>query len=399
MPPLPRNPFAPRMGMEPPLFAGRERALKDFNILLNGTGKSLLLYGLRGYGKTVMLNHMRDVARAYKDEQAPKRWVVSSRADQIVTLGMDFERQAEMIAVDLAEKIQPGSKALSNLLRFASSIEEVGAASVSIKRQVTTPRASASAHQHIIDLFVRVAEMAKDHKCGVLLMFDELQALDSVGLSALLTALSVVPEKDQYFAMVAAGLPSVRAKCNAAFNSFDKLFEHEKLGDLAEPEVRQALQKPAQDSGKPFSTEALAKVKDIVRGYPYLVQFYGFWLWEDATGSQITLEDIERLRSAIGVRLIETFYEPKWVSCSKVAKRYLSAMASISGLKINAKIEALLGVSHGHTLRERTELLRLGLVYEVDDDHLDADMLALEFAYPFFGEYLRKEHPFSPPDR
>jgi len=391
---LPKNPFAPKMGMEPPLFAGRERALKDFKILLNGTGKSLLLYGLRGYGKTVMLNHMRDLARDYKDDQSPKRWVVSSRAAQAITPGMNFEHQAEIIALDLVEKIRPGSKALQGLLKFAGSIEEMGAAGVTVKRQIATARASASAHQHIVDLFCEVAQLAKSRDCGVLLVFDELQALDPTSLSALLTALAVAPDKDQYFAMVAAGLPSVRAKCNAAFNSFDKLFEHEKLGDLTDAEVRQALQKPAQDSGKPFSAEALARMQAIVRGYPYLVQFYGFWLWEDSAGSQITLEDLERLKPAIGSRLLETFYEPKWADSTKVARRYLLAMAATSGLKANVKIAGLLGVAPNHTLRERTELLKAGLVYEVDDDELDADMIALEFAYPFFGDYLRKEHPF-----
>ncbi len=391
--PTQRNPFTPRLGAEPPVLVGRDDAMRDFGRLLNGTGKPLLIHGLRGYGKTVLLNHMRDVARAYRDERAPKRWVVSSRADQTITPNLNFERTAEVIATDLLEKINPGSKALKGLMKFAGSIEEVGAGGVSIKRRLADPTVAAGVHQHIIDLFLRVVEEATSCGAGVLLVFDELQALDPVNLSALLTALSVATGKDEYFSMVAAGLPSLRGKCSRALESMDKLFELEELEALGRKDAERALHEPAKESGKPFTAEALAKTLAMMRGYPYFVQFYGFWLWEDALGNEITVADIDRLKPAIGRRLISTFYDPKWIACSKPARQYLAAMAALRRVTVaNAAVAARLGVQPRHLLRPRSELLEAGLIYEGDDDDLASDEIAVAFAYPFLGEDLRKDH-------
>jgi hypothetical protein len=242
---------------------------------------------------------------------------VSSRAEQTITPNLDFERKAEIIAADLIEKINPGSKALKGLLKFAGSIEEVGAAGISIKRKLADPSVAAGVHQHIIDLFVRVVEEASSCEVGVLLVFDELQALDPVNLSALWTALSVASDRDQYFSMIAAGLPSLRSKCVRALESMDKLFESEELEALGREDAERALRDPAAASGKPFTDQALAKTLGMMRGYPYFVQFYGFWLWDDAVGSEITVQDIDRLKPVVGRRLINTFYLPKWEACSK----------------------------------------------------------------------------------
>lgn len=387
-----KNPFTPRLDAEPPVMVGRAYALDDFDRLLRGVGKPLLIYGLRGYGKTVLLNHMRDLARAYESKDTPRRWAVSSRADQMITEGLDFERKAEIIAADLMEKINPGSKALQGMLKFAGSIEQVGP----VKRKISDPKAAASMHQHIIDLFVKVVEEASSCDAGVLLVFDELQAMDRISLSALLTALSVAPGKNEHFAMVAAGLPSVRAQCNAAFNSFDKLFEHPELKALQKAEAETALRVPAAATGKPFTPEALERTLKLTHGYPYFVQFYGFWLWEDAAGDEITGSDIDRQKPSIGERLLSTFYEPKWEGCKKPARRYLSAMASLDGEAIpNSKVIKVMEVRSGDTYVARAELLRDGLIYETDSDDLAGDEIAFAFAYPYLRDFLRKKHPFK----
>lgn len=385
------NPFSPGAGAPPPELVGREEVLEQARILLGRIKqrrpeKSMILTGLRGVGKTVLLNNIEHLARgagyrttlleAYEDKPLPALIVPDLRR-----LLYELDRLAGAGA-----KVKRG---LAVLRSFISGIRvSVGEATFGLDIEPEPGAAdSGDIEIDLPNLFVAIGEAAEDKGTAIALLIDEIQYLSAKELGGLIMAMHKVQQRQLPIVLVAAGLPILPALAGESKSYAERLFAFPNIGALSEGDAAKALQEPAQKAGVAFEGAALTEIYRLTEGYPYFLQEWGYQAWNLAERSPITLQVIQTASARVITRLDQNFFRVRFDRLTPSEKTFLRAMAELgAGPHRTSDVAQLRGVRVTSLGPVRARLLQKGMIYSPAHG-----MVA--FSVPLFDDFLRRSIP------
>lgn len=385
-----RNPFTPGAGSQPPLLVGRDAQIEAMTVAVRRLAigrfeRSIMLKGLRGVGKTVLLNEFGRIAKQQGWIHAHLEATEDIRiatATAVLTRRVLLELNARARAKDRA------ARALGVLRSFITVHVPLGtgAGSLVIDFESQPGRAdSGELDGDLSGLFTEVGETARDSGTGVLLTIDEIQYLGRRELSALIIGLHRVSQLSLPFLVAGAGLPSLPGLAGEARSYAERLFRYVDIGSLGHTDASQALILPAEEEGAGWTTEAVARVIHDTKGYPYFLQEFGKQAWNLAAGPRITLEDVDAATILAVDDLDQGFFRARIDKTTDAERDYLRAMASLGGPGPyrSGDVSAHLGKKTTQTGPTRDSLIKRGLCYA--PRHGD-----LAFTVPMFDEFIRR---------
>lgn len=370
-------------------MAGRDEIIRDCDIALTRVlagrpARGILLTGLRGVGKTVLLNIIRDQASAMRYQvdllEAPEGGTLASQI--IPTL--------RQILLRLSTKAKAGDivqKALRVLKSFQISAN-VGGMDFGLKHDPEIGTAdSGIIERDLSDLLVSVGEAARAESVGVAILIDEVQYLSDADLSALIVAVHKVTQRQLPVIVMGAGLPSLPGLSGDAKSYAERLFRYPRIGALNARDARAALAEPAEKLGVSFEEHALDEVVRITEGYPYFIQEWGSAIWDLSDGPIITFDDVQKAGGEATRRLDESFFRVRLNRVTDAEQRYLRAMAELgSGSCKSADVARILGKSTNSFGPVRDGLIRKGMIYSSRHG-------ALDFTVPLFDQFMHRAMP------
>ncbi len=385
------NPFAPGAGTPPPELAGRDELRETVRVALERVRrglptKSILMVGLRGVGKTVLLDRMREDAEAaglqtVRIEAPEARSLPAILAPQL--------RQA-LLRLSRTERARThAERALRGLVGFAKALKlKYQDIEVGFDFEPEPGLADNGDLEHDLQALFEVAGMAaKMAGTSLVLFIDELQYVEEEQLAALITALHRTAQRRLPVVLVGAGLPQLRGQMGRAKSYAERLFDFPEIGPLPETAARRAIAKPAVDQGVEFAPDALASILRQAQGYPYFLQEWGKHAWDTAATSPITRSDVERASASAVAALDESFFRVRFDRLTPLEKRYLRAMAALGpGPHRSGDIAAVLGrpvTSLGPT---RGQLIAKGMIWS--PNHGDT-----AFTVPLFDQFMARVMP------
>ncbi|MBX7132354.1 MAG: ATP-binding protein [Fimbriimonadaceae bacterium] len=385
------NPFSPGAGAPPPELVGRGEILEQARILFGRTlvgrqEKSLIMTGLRGVGKTVLLHEIKLRAHeagfktifveASEDKKLPDLLVPHLRS-----LLFDLDRMA-----GISEKVKRSLRVFRsfvgtpqvtiNDVTFGLSYDpEIGIAD------------SGDLQADLTSLFICVAEAAKDRSTGVALLIDEIQYLSEQELAALIMAMHRLQQETLPFLLIAAGLPTIPALAGSAKSYAERLFSYPDVGALSRVDSDLALQEPVKEQGIEFSTDALDQIFLNTDGYPYFVQEWGYQCWNVAEVTPIGADVVSIATDRVIPRLDSSFFRVRYDRLTPAERRYLRAMASLDPGPCRAgDIAEALGAKTTSLGPVRAKLMSKGMVFSPAHGEM-------AFTVPLFGDFMKRMMP------
>ena len=386
-----RNPFSPGAGSPPPELVGREGVLEQARILLGRVRlkrpeKSMLLTGLRGVGKTVLLNAMERMAlkagyHTVSVEAHEDKPLAAMLVPHLRKLFFELNRLA-----GAGDKVRRG---LAVLKSFIGSLKlTVGELEVGLDIDPEQGAAdSGDLESDLPNLFLAVAEAAEERKTSVALLIDEIQYFNQKELSALIMAMHKMQQRQLPLTLLGAGLPILPGLAGESKSYAERLFNFPNIGPLSEPDAARALQDPVKAVGVEFTDEALAEMVRVTQGYPYFLQEWGYQTWNRAADSPIALDVVQGATPAVIQRLDENFFRVRFDRCTPGEKRYLRAMAGLGpGAHRTGEIAEALKVTPNSLGPVRAKLIKKGMIYS--PAHGD-----MAFTVPLFDEFMLRAMP------
>jgi hypothetical protein len=386
-----KNPFSPGAGSPPPELAGRDGVLEQARILLGRVRakrpeKSMLLTGLRGVGKTVLLNEIDRMAR-----DAGYRTILVE-AHEGKALAVLLAPHLRRLLFDLDRLAGAGDKArrgLGVLKSFVSAIK-VKVGEVDIGLDIEPEKGSADSGDLEVDLpslFEAVAEAAEDRGAAVAILIDEIQYFASTELSALIMAMHKMQQRQLPLVLIAAGLPILPGLAGESKSYAERLFSFPDIGPLPEADAIKALNDPVVACGEAFEPAALHEIFRKTQGYPYFLQEWGYQAWNHAAASPISRDVVDASSTVVSRRLDENFFRVRFDRLTPSEKRYLRAMAELgAGPYRTGDIAETLNVKINTLGPVRSSLIKKGMVYS--PSHGD-----MAFTVPLFDEFMRRAIP------
>ncbi|TLX22970.1 ATP-binding protein [Thermomonas fusca] len=385
------NPYAPGAGTPPPELAGRDELLRAVDIAAQRIragrpAKSVLMIGLRGVGKTVLLDRMRDAAEAagihtLRMEAPEGRSLPAILAPQL--------RQA-LLRLSRSEQAQAlGRRALRALAGFARSLKvKYADIEVGIDFDPEPGLADNGDLEHDLQALLEAAGRAAQAGGTALLLFiDELQYVEEEQLASLITALHRCAQQQVPVMLVGAGLPQLPGQMGRAKSYAERLFDFPFIGPLDAQAAHRALEVPAAEQGVVFSDGAIAQIVDATEGYPYFLQEWGKHAWDVADASPITLADVQAASVTATAALDESFFRVRFDRLTPNEKRYLRAMAELGpGPHRSGDIAALLARKVTSLAPTRNQLIAKGMIWS--PSHGDT-----AFTVPMFDRFMRRIMP------
>jgi hypothetical protein len=389
------NPFAPGAGSPPPELAGRAPVLDHAAIALhrlrNGLhAKSIILVGLRGVGKTVVLNRIHIMAQEAGYHAA---FLEAHEGKTLAELLLPALRQilyALNLRENVSEKTRRALRALRSFLGSLGLRAKAGLGDLELELAIDPEPGLADSgdfESDLSELLQAVGEAAADRKRAIALCVDEIQYLHEKEFGALIMALHRVSQRRLPLALVAAGLPQVRGLAGRSKSYAERLFEYPEIGPLQPSDATEALQIPVRNQGAEFTPEALAAVIEVTQGYPYFLQQWGYEAWNLAAGPAIVLTDIHRATKQAIRRLDQSFFRVRFDRLTPKEKDYLRAMAEMGpAAHRSGAVAAKLGVKIQSVAPVRDALIRKGMIYSP----LYGETA---FTVPLFDEFMRRVMP------
>ncbi len=388
-----RNPFAPGAGQRPPELAGRGRELDAFGVVLERVARgrperSLVLTGLRGVGKTVLLGELRSMAvrsgwGAGKIEARPDaglrrplaaalhravrdlalRHRAPERVEDVLGVLKAFALRAAPADAKLRDRWQPGIDVPACTGRADSGDIEID----------------------LLELFTAVADLAADVGTGVALLLDEMQDIGPDDVSALCAACHELSQSGAPLVVVGAGLPHLPAVLSASKSYSERLFRYLRIDRLDPADAALALTAPVRREGADITTDGLDALFEASGGYPYFVQAYGKAAWDAAPASPITTTDVQVAAPEAEAELAVGFFGSRYERATPAEREYLRAMAELARGRDEpvgtSGIADHLGRRPSSLSPARDSLLRKGLVFS-------AQRGRIAFTVPHFGRFL-----------
>jgi hypothetical protein len=388
-----RNPYAPGAGQRPPELAGRDREIGQFEVVLERIARgrperSMVLTGLRGVGKTVLLNTFRSMA-------LQRLWgtgKIEARPDQSI-------RRPVAAALHMAvREIAPRHRAPERVDYFLGVLKAfalrdpkaVKGASVTVALGIDVPAIRGRADSgdlevDLTELFAEAASVAVDLGVGIALFVDEMQDVPATDVSALCAACHELAQTGGPLIVVGAGLPHLPSVLSASKSYSERLFRYARIDRLDREAADLALIAPAQREGVTFTAGALDALYAAADGYPYFVQAYGKVTWDVATASPVTAADVAVAAPEAEGELALGFFGSRYERATPVEREYMHAMAATGDDPVpTAAVADELGRKPSSLSPARDALIKKGLIYS-------SERGLIAFTVPHFGKFLRSQ--------
>lgn len=388
-----RNPYVPSAGAQPPELTGRRPFLDQAEAALDRAlvgryAKSFIAVGLRGVGKTVLLNRVKELAA---------------------------QRQIRVALIEAHEEKSLPALLAPELRRITLELDRLGKAHVEVKRAIGVFRSlvrgvklkvgdfelgldvapeigtadSGDLEADLPAMMEALGRAAAARGTAVAILIDELQYLEPRELSALVMALHRTAQSSLPVMMAGAGLPPVIAKIGNSKSYAERLLDFPEIGQLGAAEAKRALAEPAREEGVVFENDALEAVLSATRGYPFFLQEWGYQAWNIAQAPRISEPDVQAATIAAIARLDQSFFRMRLDRLTPSERRYLRAMAELGpGPHRSGDIATCLGSKITSVGPLRGKLIAKGMVYA--PQHGDT-----AFTVPLFDEYMRRAMPFE----
>jgi AAA ATPase domain len=379
------NPFRPGAGTPPPALVGRDELIAKFRLTVGRAvtgrpGKSVMPIGLRGVGKTVLLNAFNEIA---EDEGLKVGYIEAPETGDLRKLLATRLRKI-LLDLDRAGKVSRAAKrALGALSSFTYNLPDGSSISLNVDALAGVAD-SGDLSDDLTDLLVEAGKAAEDRKTGIVLAIDEVQYLATEELGALISAIHRTVQLNLPVVLVGAGLPQLPGLTGNAKSYAERLFEFPRIDSLAGEHARDVLRLPVSEQNVEFTPEALDEVLKQTQGYPYFLQEWGYEVWNVADASPITRDDVDAAAPLVRRKLDESFFLVRMDRVTPAETTYLRAMAELGpGPHRSGDVASQIGVQVETVAPRRSGLIRKGMIYS--PAHGDT-----AFTVPMFDEFLRR---------
>jgi hypothetical protein len=387
-----RNPYAPGAGTPPPTLAGRDALLEAAKLALERIhigrpAKSFIAVGLRGVGKTVIMNQVQQLAESEHFQSIYIEAFDEIRLPDALTKAL----RPVLLKISKKEAMHDlAARALAGLRNFA------GAFSVSYQgfdMSVKTEEGLADTGDITADLpelLVAIGEAAKAGGSALAIIIDEVQYLAENDMSALIMAIHRCNQKLLPVVLFGAGLPQLRGKMGDAKSYVERLFDFPNVDALSSDDAKLALEKPANDEGIQYTADALEEILRVTSCYPYFIQEWGHFAWLSAQENPITKEDVMKSHSLAISKLDQSFFRVRLDRMTPTERKYMRALAELGpGSHRSGDIARIYGANVTSVAPLRSGLIAKGMIYS--PAHGDT-----AFTVPLFDEFMRREMPKWP---
>ncbi|HAM11380.1 MAG: hypothetical protein A2X05_18400 [Bacteroidetes bacterium GWE2_41_25] len=377
------NPFTPGAGTPPPELAGRETVLQDADnaikrTLNNKIAKSQIMLGLRGVGKTVLLNKIYQIAEDLGTFAA----IFEASSSQTLPETMTQPLYRLLLKLDRSRKTENDIKRVFGLLgQFARLFKvKIGEFEVGIDPGILTGDLALD----LGDLFVLIGEAAKSRHTAVIILIDEVQYLEEDDLAALILAMHRISQKQLPILLFGAGLPQLAKLAGDAKSYAERLFDYITIDKLDNISSALALERPVLRENVKFEPEAVGKIIEETEGYPYFIQLWGSLVWDIAKASPITINDVVRATEKSVAMLDSGFFRIRYERLTERQQDYAKAMARAGKLPVSsAEVAEIMGITVRQAAPIRDEVMKKGMAYSPGRG-------LISFSVPKFEDYLRR---------
>ncbi len=386
------NPFSPGAGFRPPELAGREKIITRSKVLFGkilrqAPEKSLLLTGLRGVGKTVLLSEMERMAKddfglfvmsiEANGEQSLRSELTSLLKDVL----FDMDRRAK-----IKEKVRSGFSVLKNFIEGLS----ISAGDVKFGVDINTGRSKDgedTLEKDLPKVMETLLSIAKEQHKGIILFVDEIHYLKQNELKALLFSLHHSNKNQLPFAIIGAGLPILYEQLGEAKTYAERMFRFFNVGALSFEDAQKAMKEPAKRAGADFSDAALQEIYLLSQGYPYFLQEWGYHAWEAAESSPISKQVIDGVMAEVLSNLDTSFFRVRLDRLTNGERQYLRAMAQVEEDTVPSGLVAkILGKKLTDLSLIRDTLVKKGMIYSPAFGQVS-------FTVPLFADFMKRTIP------
>ncbi len=386
------NPYTPNAGARPPVLVGRDDQLDSFGLLLERlrrgrTEQSMLITGLRGVGKTVLLTRFRE--RAEEAEWAVTELEVSKHDNDAFRRALALDLRRALFAIAPKERWRDRVRRATAALRaFTLSVDPEGNLTAGLEAEAVAGLAdSGLLAADLADVVVAMGEAAREHDTGVVLLLDEIQFLARDQLEAVIMALHRSVQRSLPITMVGAGLPQVPELAGEAKSYAERLFRFPQIGNLSDDDAATALTAPAAEQGVMFDDPAIIASIAFTEGYPYFLQELGYALWTIATDGVVRLADVEAAQRLVEEKLDGSFFRVRIDRTTELERAYLRAMAELGPEpQLAGDVARLLDRTSQQCGPTRSQLIEKGLLYTPNHGYA-------AFTVPHFDRFLRRTIP------
>jgi len=386
-----KNPFSPGAGSPPPELAGRAPVLEQARILLGRAligkpEKSLMLTGLRGVGKTVLLNEVRRMAQ----EAGYRTVLVEAHEDK--ALGPLIAAPLKTVFFELDRIAQVGDRVkrgLRVLRSFLGGLKvKVGELEIGLDIDPETGAAdSGDIEIDLPNLFEALGDAAKEKKSAVAILIDEIQYLSQKELGAVIMAMHRMQQRQLPVVLLGAGLPVLPGLAGESKSYAERLFAFPDIGALSQADSNKAVSEPALAEGVKLSDAALTETYRLTKGYPYFIQEWGYQIWNLALTNPIEIEVVQSAAESVIRRLDQNFFRVRFDRLTPGEKNFLRAMAELgSGAIRSGDIANYLGVKVNSIGPVRAKLIKKGMIYSPAYGDI-------AFTVPLFDQFMKRAMP------
>lgn len=384
------NPYSMGAGNPPPALTGREEQEAQFRMLLGRlrrgrSEQSMIVFGLRGVGKTVLLLEFESIADT-------EGWI----APDPIEIRSDTDFRAELadcayealLRLNRRKALGERLKSLGGLLRaFKMGASVDGKVEFSFDPDAVRG-STGDLERDLTQLLVELGETVREHDSGVVFLIDEMQFLRREEIEAVTAAMHRISQRKLPVALVGTGLPQLPGLMVDAKSYAERLFSYPRIGHLTEAAAREALVDPAKENGVQFEAAALERMIELSGCYPAFIQAYGKEVWNMAPESPITLADVEAAEPLVVAKLDDEFFHARFEKATPSERRYMAAMADLGeGPYRTRDIVERLGTNSGASTH-RDSLIKKGLIFSPDFGFVD-------FTVPHFSPFMRRRYPFE----
>lgn len=383
------NPYSPGSGLQPPFLAGREAEINAFDLLVARTelsrhARSMILTGLRGVGKTVLLNRLRGIAESHN-------WLTIRLEGQPGQTGNEDFRRTFARELQIASRQFIPSKKTKTVSQFLQTVSSfsatLGITGISLGVETDPTRATTgSLDTDLRDLVDDIGTAMRTLRKGVAIFIDEMQDLDNETLSALVTAQHYAGQREMPFYIVGAGLPNLPGRLAEARSYAERLFDYRPIGKLTPTEASESFTIPAGRVGGKFTPSALKHLLEASGHYPYFIQAFGSTLWEVAPATPFTPEDA-KIAIQAGLRQLDAgFFPSRWDRATPRERDYLTAMTQDTDQPSQTgQIAHRLGRKPTSLGKIRAELVTKGIIYSPEYGQV-------AFTVPGMAAYIHRQN-------
>ncbi|MBG6216121.1 hypothetical protein IWX75_000558 [Arthrobacter sp. CAN_A6] len=361
------NPYNPGSGLPPRVMGGRQQEIDAFDLIVARTKRDLpnrgmVLSGLRGVGKTVLLNYLR----AHADNHG---WFTIWLEGKPEAQGFTEVREKFARELTSAARRYNGPSSKDRLREAFGTIQSfnlaLGVPGIKADISMTSNRANSGTIDIDLEELVEDVSIAlKTDRSAFAIFIDEMQDLDQELLTALITVQHAAGQRGWPFYIIGAGLPDLPTTLSEARTYAERLFTYRTIGPLADADAQYALTRPAKEMGAEFSQDALTVLLDASGRYPYFIQEFGKAIWDAAPSSPFTEEDAEVAVSIGRSQLDAGFFSSRWGRATRKERGYLRAMAHDGDTgSSTSQVAERVGVKVTALGPARAQLINKGIIY------------------------------------